>query len=400
MTVTVTLSDRRGHQASLASASIPPQPEMRLLLDMISGRINASDAHHKLSELDGDHFANLVRYHRVEALTHDALRGSPSARPWDQAHLNNARYQLASEATARHLINAFDEAGIPCMIVKGATIADLAYGRPSMRRSIDIDLMIPPGAILQASDIAENAGFERFCPDYTPKRSQWRGYMQIDKSASFRRSRDEQYLDLHWRAFRNPRLWPDFNQQWQDWMVRPQAGYWHDLPRLPPAETLTYTLIHGAHTGWFRLKWLVDLDRLIRRLDRSDCDRALNHLLAADLSEATVAARDLCVQSFGTPFPPSWQCLPKTRRSNSILKKQTELLFSSLNRGDTKGDYRQRLHRFIDLRRILKPGLHYRLRQSLINFAIPKILRRFPFILSGLAYLGDPVTFQTGSRCE
>ena len=86
-------------------------------------------------------------------------------------------------------------------------------------------------------------------------------------------------VELHWRLNQNAYLLPLSLDEF--WDKREFVRFGGDrVATMPHQELLLYLCAHGAHTGWFRLKWLCDIaaligeDSLVRKIVGDYVDRA------------------------------------------------------------------------------------------------------------------------------
>ena len=100
--------------------------------------------------LDWARFLRVVRRHRVLGLVHDGLmRARPDVPPEVAREISAqaatlVRENLAMAAEAVRLQRLFDDAGLPVLFLKGASLAVLAYGNLGLRGGKDIDLLVSP----------------------------------------------------------------------------------------------------------------------------------------------------------------------------------------------------------------------------------------------------------------
>ena len=102
--------------------------------------------------VDWDRFSRVVKRHQVLALVDDGLKRSRPDMPAKIAAEITAqaatqmRQSLAMAAEAAHRQRLFDDADVPVLFLKGASLAVLAYGNLALRESKDIDLLVPSEA--------------------------------------------------------------------------------------------------------------------------------------------------------------------------------------------------------------------------------------------------------------
>lgn len=356
--------------------------EMALLLSLLAGDEDGSDIIKHFETVDEDRFERLVAFHRITPLVHHVLsRLSEDVRltsVWAGQETRNAMRQLMTAKAAQELTREFDQAGVVFTSVKGAAVADHAYERPSLRQSIDLDVIVQQDKFLIADNIVRKAGFVCQYPDFEMSPRQWEGFQVVDKAATYRRASDGVQLDLHWRGFRNPHLWPQFERDWPQWILRPLDGPWASVPRLNESATLAHTLVHGAHAGWFRLKWLVDLVRLTKTSAPNVREGAQALLQEAGLIDMGLAARDLCETCFGDGALPVWEERARTTRSNRLLRMHLRELFALESSCDDEEGRGWSIADTVRLRHALRAGAKYQVFQTLISASRPHLLEQYP----------------------
>lgn len=108
-------------------------------------------------------------------------------------------------------------------------------------------------------------------------------------------------LEPHWRLTENHRLLP----------LGPLlagADKRESLGGVPirgfhPDDEFAYLCVHGARSGWFRLKWLADLHALLAGRPEEERLRLYRHAETRGAGPAAVLAFGLCRDLFGLPVP-------------------------------------------------------------------------------------------------
>lgn len=109
-------------------------------------------------------------------------------------------------------------------------------------------------------------------------------------------------VELHTRLADHPRLLPGVTAAGRVERV--------DLGAAGPARTLSaetlfaYLCVHGAASGWWRLKWLADVSALISRRDRSQLERWCAAAAALGAGRAASQAFLLADALLGAAVPP------------------------------------------------------------------------------------------------
>ncbi len=287
-------------------------------------------------QLDWQHFADLVDRHRVGALVHHAVKHLPAIQlPEELAETlagtqqrNMQRFMRTVSVTAQ-LTEQFAAAGISAAALKGAAIAQQYYREPSSREMIDVDLLVEPGRYDDAEQIVLAAGFERTYPSFEMSPSQRASFKALHNAFSYLRRSDRLQVDLHWRTSQNPALMPHIDAQWPS-MVQTVDVAGAKLPVLGPAAHFVYVMVHGAKHGWSRLKWLVDVDRIVRQLSPeqiSEAERLCREYQLERLAGGTLRlARDI----LGTPSPNGFAILSARDDARNLAILEMPMIFGEL----------------------------------------------------------------------
>jgi hypothetical protein len=215
----------------------------------------------------------------------DALRGI-----YRSAWIGNKLlFERAAAATG-----ALEQAGIPTLAIKGASLATLAYAKVALRPMDDVDLLVPHARATEAIEALGSAG-------WTGGKDDSLAWMQIHHSLDFT-GPDGGHIDLHWFA-----LWQPASDEplWQASVPLDLAGA---ATRAPcPADQLLLVCAHGA--PWSRLpsfRWIADAVTVIRAAgDALDWDRLASEAERRRLTVVISAALSYLRGEFGAPVPAS-----------------------------------------------------------------------------------------------
>lgn len=240
--------------------------------------------------LDEELLLRLVDRHRVAPLL---LRGLGdldfsgfsqrlrAALQW-RARANSAR-ALRQTAELLTLYRAFQGEGISVLAMKGVALAACVYGDVALRQVGDIDLLVEPSRVLAAERIAVESGYVRIGPGHSLTPRQTETFMRERKHFHYVHPESERHLELHWRCFNNPRLFPVETDQLLAGAESLEIGG-ASVPVMSTVDRMLFLCAHGANHGWFRLVWLCDVHELLT----SDA-------VASKLDEVRRRARELGV---------------------------------------------------------------------------------------------------------
>ena len=233
-----------------------------------------------LARIEVPAFLHLVSVrHRIGPLVATRLRSLPAdavpmaLRSGLEAELQRNRLRNLKTTRSHLLIDRwFAEAGIPWLPFKGLTLASRYYRDPAERQVNDLDLWVPPEQLDAARAVLAREGFH-FDPasahwDLAARGARHRAFLSRWTVEETHLSREHGGIDLHWQLSDNPAL---FRLSAEDLLAGREtvtvAG--QPLPSMRHEDLLLYLCEHGGKHGWFRLKWLADLPRVLdhRALD-------------------------------------------------------------------------------------------------------------------------------------
>jgi hypothetical protein len=214
-----------------------------------------------------------------------------------------ARQSLWGATEAAKLVAMLQGAGIPCVVLKGAPLAILAYQNLRLRHSKDIDLLVSHRAVFHADSALQAAGYRRIRPGPLCDEKFVQKYMRRHSEFEYVHTITGQQLDLHSRLRNNPAFGPMHDAaDLQSSLRSVDLGGGLRVPTLDEDEMLAYLCSHGAGHAWYRLKWLADIGALLakspdaasRLLETSRCQRT---------ERTAIQALLLCHRFWDTPLP-------------------------------------------------------------------------------------------------
>jgi hypothetical protein len=287
-------------------------PEFRLLAACAiwppSGR-QCADIREIAGVVDWQQALAVAGRHRIEGLFYAGLCRAetdlpPAIRDALAAKASALALQsLAHAAEAARLQGLFQEAGIPVLFLKGASLAKLAYDTLAIRHAKDIDILVAPEHAEAALALIGRGGYRRIVPSPDLSPTLFRRYLDYAKECEFVHRGKGVQLELHWRLADNPALLAGLPGA-ADPQVVPIGGK-VGLATLGTEDLFAYLCVHGASHGWSRLKWLADIGTLLAREDEAGITRLYRASEARGAGYATAQALMLCRQLFGTPLSPA-----------------------------------------------------------------------------------------------
>jgi hypothetical protein len=205
---------------------------------------------------------------------------------------------IAREALRLQLL--FENANLPVLFIKGAALAELAFGDIGLRSGQDIDLLVTSEMLPIATELILRAGYRRFDPPSDISDLQLRLLMPLRKDLGFVHHATGLRIEIHWRLFLNPHAMAEASIMSASRIV-PVAGV-AGLRTLGEEDLFAYLCMHGALHWWNRLKWLADINALLAAAP----DGGEHLIRAADArgaGRATAQALLLCRLLLATALP-------------------------------------------------------------------------------------------------
>lgn len=271
-------------------------------------------------QLDWPRFTRVVERHGVWCLVRDGLRQAKPAIPpeilgeIEEQTTSLVRSGLAMAVETVRLQRLFDEAGLSLLILKGASLAMLAYGNLGMRSAKDIDLLIRPELLEPAVALLKTSGYRRFDPAPNIGTKQLKLLMPFRGDFGFVHEDKGFVVELHWTLFMNQNAMDDASVWTQSRLV-PLGGN-NAVRTLGEEDLFAYLCVHGALHIWNQLKWLADINALLAAASEGSAERF--HRAASERGSALPAAQAilLCEKVLQASLPEGFAAkLRQSRRA-------------------------------------------------------------------------------------
>ena len=199
----------------------------------------------------------LAERHRVSPLlwlVHQKLNIFPDEQSSIlQARMVQNQLNALKFKALQHKLNSFmRDAGINGFFLKGVSLAERFYDDIAERHVLDCDVLVEEKSVLAIADYLASIGYKP-SPDINEFNcKQWKHFQKTHHDLYFSMLGDTWAIpiELHWR-------------------LRSPLGSFNLVPKneLEQVDEFLYLCVHGTEHGWFRLKWLMDLPRVIKKSD-------------------------------------------------------------------------------------------------------------------------------------
>lgn len=223
------------------------------------------------SEMDWNLFMKLAMHHRVYPLVYLALKKNTSLVPVHvmqslQRHYHDNTIKMLHLSREMSRINeAFAGKGIRNLLLKGPLLALNLYGDVAHRTSKDLDILVDAEDVEKAEAVLSLLGYE---PEEEVILGNWK---KKSHHRSYEHREHSVQVEVHWRL--NPHYSKSYSFE-SLWERRGEAVMSNQTYFcLGHEDLLCYLTDHGARHGWFRLRWLMDIARLLPLLDSTRMKR-------------------------------------------------------------------------------------------------------------------------------
>ncbi|MGH6614295.1 nucleotidyltransferase domain-containing protein [Sphingomonas sp.] len=254
-------------------------------------------------------FDKLIARHRVLGLVYAALSSAGVTLPEGLARTLTTRVgQIAVQnrilaAESARLQAKLDAAGIPSLLVKGAPLAQLAYGSQALKHAKDIDLLVRPADLAAALALVRGDGYQLWLPARELSERQLGDVMRHSRDIALIDGKRRVQLELHWGLTDNPRMLSGLDATAATQVVVLGEGG-PSVRTLGPDGLFAYLCVHGAAHGWIRLKWLADVAALAGQGSPDEIDGLYRAAIALGVGDCAAQALLLAETLLEMSLPP------------------------------------------------------------------------------------------------
>nr|WP_273840911.1 nucleotidyltransferase family protein [Halalkalibacter alkalisediminis] len=219
----------------------------------------------QLTDMNWNQFLELSLHHRVYPSLYAHLKQSDVTIPSDVSKTLKAYYQqntfrmLPLTAEMEMVSSLFANHDIRTLFLKGPVLAHDLYGDLSLRTSSDLDFLIPIDQLEQAERLLVELGYEK--DDYFDTvLNDWRWRHH---HVTYYHPVKGMKLEIHWRLHPGPGKEPSFQELWE--RRRTSTIPNSSVSILGTEDLFVFLVAHGARHGWSRLRWLVDIQKMMQQ---------------------------------------------------------------------------------------------------------------------------------------
>jgi Uncharacterised nucleotidyltransferase len=255
---------------------------------------------------DWEALLRVIGRHRIAGLVNDALPAAGAIVPAAVSAKLAARSKAIAQrnrlllAELSVLQRALAADAIDFLVLKGAALAQIAYGSATCKQTRDIDLLVAPEHAHAALAALERAGYAPLPPAVGSHDARIAAVLRYGREIELARPGSNLLVDLQWRSAENPTLLdgvdahsPAQNVELADGLV---------VRTLAADDLFAYLCVHGAYHHWSRLKWLADLNAMLRTTG-AEVTARYRHAQKIGAGLCAGQALLLCRRLFDLPLP-------------------------------------------------------------------------------------------------
>jgi len=294
--------------------------ELKLLIDLLSSKgANDSEGIYLFKDIDWSTFLDLVYHHRCHPIIYLKLKDMPEKivpleviQTLYQEYKKNTFKMLQLSGEMEQISELFTKNQIKSLFLKGPVVAYDLYGDISLRTSKDLDILIPEKDLDKVETLLLNSGYVKDEVPTILNERKWRKH-HIEYFHPQKRIQ----IEIHWRLHNRPMKEPSFNELWQRKRLTPLTNY--PVYFLGEEDLFLHLVVHGARHGWFRLRWLIDIDQIIQKgIDYKKVNSLMGKLGYSHLVGQSII---LCSQLLNSPIYKEVRVVTEGSRPRRLAEK-------------------------------------------------------------------------------
>ncbi|WCM14540.1 nucleotidyltransferase family protein [Priestia filamentosa] len=215
--------------------------------------------------IDWNYFLQLVKHHRIYPLVYAKLGElrDPAVPPFvmevlKREYQKNTFSMLHLSAEMERVSKLFSEQNIKLLFLKGPPIAQDIYGDISLRTSKDLDVLIQLEDVKRAESILKKLGYIKE-ENLFSVFNEWRW---IHHHVVYSHPKKRVQIEIHWRTIPFPAKEAPFYELWG--RRRKSNLTTSPVYILGREDLFMFLITHGSKHGWHRLRWLADIDYMLK----------------------------------------------------------------------------------------------------------------------------------------
>ncbi|MGE7850325.1 nucleotidyltransferase domain-containing protein [Bacillus paramycoides] len=296
--------------------------ELKLQLEILkSGNATELQEINKewFENIDWDRFLELTIHHRVYSFIYPKMKEMDKKlvpvrviQILHQYFKMNTFQMLHLSAEMELVSKLFTENAIRTLFLKGPLLAHDLYGDISLRTSSDLDVLIPIHQLKKAEKLLLEQGYVKDGDIQTILNDwKWRHHHM-----EFFHPQKQIKIEIHWRLHPGPGKESSFEELWERKRKSTLTSY--PIYLLGSEDLFLFLISHGARHGWSRLRWLVDINQMVKQ--GLDWKEVYKLFTAYQCEHVGGQALILATELLNATIPEELKVLANQRRSRKLAQ--------------------------------------------------------------------------------
>ena len=200
------------------------------------------------------------------------------------------------------IIKVLEENRLDYISIKGPTLSQQLYQDITIRQICDLDILVNEKDLLKIAKLLQTLGY---APNLPLSLLGNRGFIARDNDFTFLHPTKKIMIELHWKLFPDRHKMPlDFTTLYQHaTQINIQDK---SIKVLSNEHNLLYLSLHASKHVFEQLKWVCDLDKLIRNTPDLDIYKVCINAQERNVLEPFILALLVAHNLYDTPLPRSF----------------------------------------------------------------------------------------------
>ncbi|MDM5190844.1 nucleotidyltransferase family protein [Bacillus sp. DX4.1] len=242
--------------------------ELKLLLEIIKKEDKDLQTIQKdwFIDIDWNKFLKLTLHHRMYPLIYTKMKDidkqlvpSHVVQALSAYSKRNTFHMLHLSGEMGKVSKLFAENQLRLLFLKGPILGVDLYGDISLRTSGDLDVLVPMDDLGKVNELLVKNGYIKE-DDFPTVMNEWKWRRH---HTTYMHPMSKVKLEIHWRLHPGPGKEPRFDELWKRKRTSPITSY--PVYFLGREDLFMFLVCHGTRHGWSRIRWLADIDRIVRQ---------------------------------------------------------------------------------------------------------------------------------------
>ncbi|HEV7765265.1 MAG TPA: nucleotidyltransferase family protein [Thermoanaerobaculia bacterium] len=311
-------------------------PEYEMLLACARSRMDERHARilQELSRsaLDWDSLLALGRRHSLFPLLYRQLAAvvpqdvpPESLERLKELYQGNTARNLFLLGELERVLRSLAEDGIIAIPYKGPLLAIAGYGDLSLRRFVDLDVIVRRDDVERAIGTLTHLGY-RAEPVVSPVQQAF--LIRTQHDLAFKQDEGRMIVELHWEVA--PRLFATelaAENLWEQATTRTVGG--SEMLALAPEDMLLSLCVHGSKHLWERLAWVCDIAEWLAAHPEMTWPELLTRAERTGQQRMLLVGLSLAAELLDAPLPaPAAVAIEADRAVASLVAQAKQVIFS------------------------------------------------------------------------